>query len=80
MYQLILESENEYKLKLIMELAENLAIQCLFIPQVNTQQINSNANGVDSAIKFIQNFSQETTSFGEALAWQKIERQERILD
>lgn len=80
MLQLILESENAYDLKLIQELAEKLAIRCVFISQKIEQKPNIISKEVDDAIQFVKNFSQEKTSFGDALTWQKTERQERLLD
>lgn len=80
MSQLILESENESNLKLIQQLAEKLAIHCLFISQVTVQQPNTDNDEMDEIIQFVKNFSQDKTSFGEPSTWQRIERQERLLD
>jgi hypothetical protein len=79
MSQLVLESENEQNLKLIKELAEKLNIQCRFVLQ-KTKSKMSKQDEINEAIEFVKSFSQETTSFGDPLAWQQTERQERSLD
>lgn len=77
MSQLVLESENEQNLKLIQELAEKLNIHCRFILQ---KPKRSKQDEINDAIEFVKTFSQETSSFGDALTWQQAERQERSLD
>lgn len=79
MSQLVLESENEYNLKLIQELAEKLNIQCRLILQ-KTKSEPTKQDEINAAIQFVKTFTQEKTSFGDALTWQKSERQERALD
>jgi uncharacterized protein YfkK (UPF0435 family) len=79
MSQLVLESENEQNLKLIKELAEKLNIHCRFVLQ-KTKFQKSEQDEINDAIEFVKSFSQETTSFGDPLAWQQTERQERSLD
>lgn len=79
MSQLILESENERNLELIQELAEKLNIRCRFILQkVKPESIKQDE--ISEAISFVGKFMQESTSFDDALTWQKSERQERSLD
>ena len=79
MLQLVLESENEHNLKLIQELAEQLNIHCRFVLQ-KTKSKSTEQDEINNAIEFVKAFSQEKTSFGDALAWQKSEQQERLLD
>ncbi len=79
MSQLVLESENEQNLKLIQELAEKLNINCRFVLQ-KTKPKNRKQDEINEAIEFVKSFSQEITSFGDPLAWQQTERQERSLD
>ncbi len=79
MSQLLLESENEQNLKLIQELAEKLNIHCRLILQ-KTKPESGNQDELNDAIQFVKKFTQENSSFGDALAWQKAERQERLLD
>ena len=79
MSQLVLESENEQNLKLIQELVEKLNIHCRFVLQ-KTKSKKSKQDEINKAIEFVKSFSQETTSFGDPLAWQQTERQERSLD
>jgi uncharacterized protein YfkK (UPF0435 family) len=79
MSQLVLESDNEQTLKLIQELAEKLNIHCRLILQ-KTKSEPTKQNEINDAIEFVKTFSQEKTSFGDALTWQKTERQERSLD
>jgi|GEM_PF-1389652 len=79
MSQLVLESENEHNLKLIQELAEKLNIHCRFIVQ-KVKTDSTKQDEINNAIQLVKTFSQEQTSFGDALAWQINERQERPLD
>lgn len=79
MSQLILESENEYNLKLIQELAEKLNIHCQPVLK-KTKSEPTQQDEMNEAIQFVKNFAQENSSFGDALTWQKAERQERLLD
>jgi hypothetical protein len=65
--------------KLIQQLAEKLNIHCRLILQ-KTKSKPSKQDEINDAIKFVKAFSQETTSFGDPLTWQQIERQERSLD
>lgn len=79
MSQLVLESENEQNLKLIQELAEKLNIHCRFILQ-KTKAEPTKQDEINNAIQFVKSYSQDTSSFGDALIWQKSERQDRPLD
>jgi hypothetical protein len=79
MSQLVLESDNEQTLKLIQQLAEQLNIHCQLILQ-KTKVAPTKQDEINNAIEFVKTFSQDKTSFGDALTWQKIERQERPLD
>ena len=79
MSQLVLESDNEQTLKLIQQLAEQLNIRCQLILQ-KTKAAPTKQDEINNAIEFVKNFSQEQTSFGDALTWQKTERQDRSLD
>ncbi len=79
MSQLVLESENESNLKLIQALAEKLNINCRLVLQ-KTKSEPTKENEMDDAIQFVKTFTQDSTSFGDALTWQKSERQERSLD
>ena len=79
MSQLVLESENEQTLKLIQALAEKLNVQCRFILQ-KAKAESSKQDELNAAMEFVKTFSQETSSFGDALTWQQAERQERVLD
>lgn len=79
MSQLVLESENDYNLKLIQELAEKLNIHCRLILKKPKSELTKQ-DKINEAIQFVKTFTQEKTSFGDALTWQKAERQERSLD
>ncbi|CAK0756564.1 conserved hypothetical protein [Gammaproteobacteria bacterium] len=79
MSQIILESENDHNLELIQELAEKLSIHCRLILQ-KAKPERTKQNEINDAINFVEKFTQETTSFGDVLMWQKLERQERSLD
>jgi len=79
MSQLLLESENEYNLKLIQELAEKLNIHCQLILK-KTKSESTQQDEMNEAIQFVKNFVQENSSFGDALTWQRAERQERLSD
>lgn len=79
MSQLVLESENDHTLKLIQELAEKLNIHCRFILQ-KTKSEPTKQDEINDAIQFVNTYSQDTSSFGDALTWQKSERQDRPLD
>jgi uncharacterized protein YfkK (UPF0435 family) len=79
MSQLVLESENEHNLKLIQELAEKLNIKCRLILQ-KTKSESIKESEINDAMQFVKTFTQEGSSFGDALTWQKMERQERSLD
>ncbi len=79
MSQLVLESENDHTLKLIQELAEKLNIHCRFILQ-KTKSEPTKQDEINDAIQFVNIYSQDTSSFGDALTWQKSERQDRPLD
>lgn len=79
MSQLVLESDNEQTLKLIQQLAEQLNIHCQLILQ-KTKSASTKQDEINNAIEFVKTFSQEKTSFGDVLSWQKTERQERPLD
>lgn len=73
MSQLVLESENEQTLKLIQALAEKLNVQCRFILQ-KAKAEPSKQDELNAAMEFVKTFSQETSSFGDALTWQQAER------
>ncbi|PPD41369.1 MAG: hypothetical protein CTY16_15970 [Methylobacter sp.] len=79
MSQLVLESENEHNLKLIQELAEKLNIHGRFIVQ-KVKAVSTKQDEINNAIQFVKIFSQEETSFCDALTWQKNERQYRPMD
>jgi ADP-dependent phosphofructokinase/glucokinase len=66
MSQLVLESDNEQTLKLIQQLAEQLNIHCQFILQ-KTKSTPTKQDEINNAIEFVKTFSQEKTSFGDAL-------------
>ncbi|NOQ35410.1 MAG: hypothetical protein GQ569_05880 [Methylococcaceae bacterium] len=79
MSQLVLETENEQNLKLIQELAEKLNIHCqLILGKVKLE--SAKQKEINGAIEFVKTFSQQNSSFGDAMTWQKAERQERPLD
>jgi hypothetical protein len=66
MSQLVLESDNEQTLKLIQQLAEQLNIHCQFILQ-KTKSTSTKQDEINNAIEFVKTFSQEKTSFVDAL-------------
>lgn len=70
MSQLVLESDNEQTLKLIQQLAEQLNIHCQLIQQ-KTKSVSTKQDEINNAIEFVKTFSQEKTSFGDVLSWQK---------
>ncbi len=65
--------------KLIQKLAEKLNIHCRLILQ-KAKPESTKENEINDAMQFVKTFSQDSSSFGDALIWQKIERQERSLD
>lgn len=79
MSQLILETDDEHSLKLIQEFADKLCIHCRHIWQAAKPE-SLKQTELDEAIRFVEHFTQENSSFGDALAWQKNVRQERALD
>ena len=79
MSQLVLESQNEQNLKLMQELAEKLNIHCQLILQ-KAKPESTPQDEINEAIEFVKTFSQQNSSFGDALVWQKAQRQERPLN
>jgi len=61
------------------KLTKKLNIHCRFVLQ-KTKSKKNKQDEINEAIEFVKSFSQETTSFGDPLAWQQTERQERSLD
>jgi hypothetical protein len=61
------------------KLTKKLNIHCRFVLQ-KTKSNKNKQDEINEAIEFVKSFTQETTSFGDPLAWQQAERQERSLD
>ena len=61
------------------KLTKKLNIRCRFVLQ-KTKSNKNKQDEINEAIEFVKSFTQETTSFGDPLAWQQSERQERSLD
>ncbi|SJM89492.1 hypothetical protein CRENPOLYSF2_1180020 [Crenothrix polyspora] len=56
-----------------------MLIKCRLILQ-KTKSEPTKENEINDAMQFVKTFAQESSSFGDALTWQKMERQERSLD
>ncbi len=61
------------------KLTKKLNIHCRFVLQ-KTKSNKNKQDEINEAIEFVKSFTQETTSFGDPLAWQQSERQERSLN
>ncbi len=55
------------------KLTKKLNIHCRFFLQ-KTKSKNREQDEINEAIEFVKSFSQETTSFGDPLAWQQSEQ------
>ena len=60
------------------KLTKKLNIHCRFVLQLESKQKTKSKNReqdeINEAIEFVKSFSQETTSFGDPLAWQQSEQ------